>query len=103
MAKLSEETLNEGRQHLINHDLDGFERWIDKNKIHINKETTLRTFERCFRDNHNAKALRLFEITFTGINPKAEALGRYLGFGCMLFTFLGLLGGVMYLLRSCVP
>jgi hypothetical protein len=101
MSQLSEEVLDEGRALIRAKDLDGFIAWIGKNKIDIDTEVVKQTYGMCFRFDDTEKALRLFEQVFPGIDPTAQAIGTFIKQGCALFVLLGLIGGFLYLFRSC--
>lgn len=76
MAKLSEDTLKNGRYHIANQDLDSFDSWLDQNNIIIDRDIVRKTFSKCFSANDTEKALRLFDAVFPDIDPD-EDMKRY--------------------------
>lgn len=99
MARLSEETLNEGRALIRTHDLDGLVAWVKRTRVLIDVEVTRKTFERLFRAGNTERALKLFDVAFLTADPAREwaIFGAKIAF--TLFVILGLLGGVVSLFR----
>lgn len=102
MSKLSDEVLDEGRGFIIRKDLDGFIRWIEKNRIEIDTDMVRKTYRRCFAADDLPRALRIFDKVFPNIDPEAQRAAGWIRFGCLLFVALGLLGGVMFLIQLFV-
>lgn len=71
--KLSEEALDEGRKLIIAGDGEGFAKWVEANKIVIDTKNTWRTLEMRMRAGDVQRALRLFDIVFSNVDPDKDA------------------------------
>jgi len=105
MARLSDAALSEGKQHLINKDLDGLDRWIDEYKIRVNKSEVRETMQRCLLAGDLPRALRLFDAAFSKVDPELELrVQRVLG-AVILFVLVGALLGfvslIIFIVQSC--
>lgn len=101
MAKLSEEVLEEGRNHIRRLDSFGFNKWMIHNvpTYCINHDVVMSTYNKLFASGDIAKGLKMFEA-IAGIDPAKELRKKFVGCGCVVFVGLGILGGVVYLFRS---
>ena len=108
MAKLTDEALAEGRARIAESDLEGLMEWVRTNAPGVFTEDSLFQMERTYRLTLMVpdlpRALKLFNRTFEEMDPQAEvAAGKLAAVtkaGCLVFVGLGLLGGVVYLVRS---
>jgi len=100
MAKLSPEILEEGRELIRAYDLEGFLGWVRTHSPLMNQDLIRSTYEKVFRAQDSEKGLKLFDAVFPNLDPGAERTGIFVRIGCLLFIGLGLLGGIVYLVRS---
>lgn len=99
--KLSAEVLDEGRALIRASDLDGYMAWVGKHAPLMTPKFVRDTYEKIFKYGDTEKGLRLFEHVFPNYDPGAEMRIVFIRLGMKLLTFLGLVGGVVYLVRSC--
>lgn len=99
MAKLSDESLNEGRRLALQGDRAGFQAWVERNGLSdyngVQKVTDM--LMRASKVDPIGTR-RLFDKTFGEVDPDAARAASWITFGCVLFVALGLLGGVLFLI-----
>lgn len=100
MAKLREDFLEEGRDLIRAQDLDGVMAWVTRSKVMINHDVVRSIMAKCFTYGDTEKALKMFDAGFKDADPVADRIAAIGRFGCVVFVFLGLLGGVVYLFQS---
>lgn len=100
MARLTEETLNEGRAFVRQRDLDGLVAWIERTRVIIDIEVVKTTFEALFRASNTERALKVFNAAFLTADPVMDRVRGYVGLAVLIFVALGLAGGVMYLFKG---
>src|SRR3989304_2173487 len=96
---LTKEILDEGRAFVKAKDLDGLMGWINKNTFSYDKSLIRKTFGTLFNTDNVERAVRLFDVTFEDHRPGVLKAAILLRIGCLLFVALGILGGIVYLIR----
>ena len=101
--KLTDVELEEGRALVRAGDGVGLEAWIHRRGILINKEVLRDTMLRTMQGDPD-RAIKLFDRVFPGMDPEFDrsALKARLTIRLLVFLFVtaGLMGGVVYLVRS---
>lgn len=75
MAILTEKQLEEAREYIRNWELEAFDFWMEENKILIDRRLVIETFKKVQISNDIEKAIRMFDVTFVGMDPQAERIG----------------------------
>lgn len=99
--KLPTDVLDEGRALILASDLDGLVAWVGKHAPLMTQKFVRDTYEKVFRFGDTEKGLRLFDAVFPDYDPAVEMRRALLHVGMKLLTLLGIIGGVVYLFRSC--
>lgn len=95
MAKLTEEQLDEGRALAASGDLENFNKWLSKNKVHVNREVVAAYINKGRLNN------RMFNAVFANRDfTKERYMDAAVGIAVIvvgLALVLGILGGIKYL------
>jgi hypothetical protein len=73
--------------------------WMN-GQLGISRSVVKEKFPRYFEHDHNA-AMRILDKVIAGHNPVESMVMKSIAFALVAFVALGLLGGVVYLFRSC--
>lgn len=97
MARLSEETLEQGRNYIRRSDLEGFIKWSEGTGVIQNHKIVQRQIETLIRIGSNDRAVALFEATYPRLDPVVDLIKSVLILFVMGIIVLGLTGGIKYL------
>ncbi len=99
MSHLSKEVLDQGRTLIREGDFDNFCVWVERHvPTTMNRHEIRSAFAGLFMVDVN-RALTAFDMFFPQINIKLAMARVFFRQGCFVFVVLGLLGGVLSLLR----
>lgn len=99
MSRLSEDVYQEGLGLTRAQNLPGLMGWCRTHTPHMDLAVVEQTFRTVFSLRDVAQGVRFFEAAFKDYDPMLERIrigARLFGYG---FVTLGLLGGIIYLIR----
>ncbi len=74
--------------------------WLHEN-VQIDMKEAEPVFRRIVASGDGARALKLYDAMMKDYSPRAHVVAKLGGCLLMLLTIFGLLGGALYLFRSC--
>lgn len=99
MARISNERLEVGRECILSRDMDGFARWMNYERVTIDRHTVYSTIDRCVRAGDTAKALKLFDAAFVGMDPARDRFIAVAAITTLFVLILGALTGFILFMR----
>ncbi len=101
MANLSEATLEQGRTFIRNSDLEGLMAWARTNvPVGLDLKVFERTMKMVIDVGDLAKAHKIFNATLKDYDPTISRIAIWVRVGVSILIVLGLLGGIVYLVRA---